>query len=198
MKFKVATYLTLEERNELLEQPDMRSVQGVRDFCILCMMALCGLRRDEVCRLNRKGLKVIGKEVWLYVWGKGERERRVPIEDPHFIQALKKYFAMVGTTQEGEAPMFLKVSFPQGETPQRITWSVIRHLVSKYAEDAKIERHVHPHVLRHTALTLAHQAGASAATVQALAGHSNIQTTSRYLHTSDKLMREAVASLRIR
>ena len=56
----------------------------------------------------------------------------------------------------------------------------IRLIVKKYARLAGIEKQISPHSLRHTAITLSLDGGATIRQVQYLAGHSDPKTTMRY------------------
>ena len=195
MKNKVKQYLTRDERNLLLRQPDQRSLLGLRDFILLSLLVFTGMRRAEICALNRGHLQVSGKKLELLIWGKGGRQRKTYVKNPELILALERYFKIVGNLDNPEAPMFFQAKFCRARGPQRITPSTIRFCVLRYIKKAGIKKHISPHSLRHTFCTLALQAGADLATVQALAGHSNISTTSRYLHTSEELMEKAIDRL---
>ena len=195
MKNKVQDYLTKDERSSLLGVPDLRTLPGIRDFCLLSLLVNTGMRRAEICNLKRGDLKISEKRANLYVRGKGDKERKIPIRDKDLLLYLAKYFSMAGNLENPEAPMFFQAKYKKALGPQRITPSTIRHLVERAVRRAGIKKRIHPHSLRHTFLSLALQSGADLATVQALAGHSNIATTSRYLHTSDELMEKAIERL---
>lgn len=195
MKNKIKEYLTKDERNRLLRQPDLRTIQGLRDFCILSLMVNTGLRRAEVCSLDWESLKTTGKKIFLYILGKGNRQRKIPIRNVELLTTLAKYFEKTGTPGNPKTPMFYQAKFKKTLGPQRLTTSAIRFLVARQVAAANIQKHITAHSLRHTFLTLTLQAGADLATVQALAGHSSVATTSRYLHTSEELMEKAIERL---
>ena len=56
---------------------------------------------------------------------------------------------------------------------------------------AGIERHVHPHMLRHAFAAHMVQGGADLRTVQLLLGHANLATVQVYLQFDDRWLREA-------
>lgn len=195
MKYKIKEYLTKEERNLLLRQPDQRKLMGLRDFVLLALLVFTGMRRAEICALNRGDLKVEGKKIVLFIWGKGGRQRKSFIKDPELVLALERYFKMVGNLDKPDEPMFYRAKYSWALGPRRITTSTIRFCVRRYVKQAGIKKRISPHSLRHTFCTLAMQSGADLATVQALAGHRSISTTSRYLHTNEELMEKAIERL---
>ena len=58
-------------------------------------------------------------------------------------------------------------------------------IVDKYAKLAGLETHVHPHMFRHSFATHLMNNGVDLVIIQALLGHSNVKTTSIYLHVKD-------------
>lgn len=78
--------------------------------------------------------------------------------------------------------------FPIGER-------TFRGRLARAARAAGVPGRISPHTLRHTFATLAHQAGASSRTVQALLGHRTIRSTETYLHTDPRDLDRAVNGL---
>lgn len=72
--------------------------------------------------------------------------------------------------------------------------SRIRREWAKAVKAAKIPK-IRWHDLRHTAITRLVVNGVDLATIKEIAGHSSIQTTQRYLHSNNKLKRQAVGKL---
>jgi integrase/recombinase XerD len=68
-------------------------------------------------------------------------------------------------------------------------------MITKQAKKVFPGRHITPHVLRHSCATHLLQRGASVKVVQEILGHSNVSTTSIYLHITDKEKRKAVKLL---
>ena len=195
MKNKIKEFLTKDEAQFVLKQPNQRTIEGLRDFCILSLMVYTGLRRAEICDLNRGSLKTSGKRINLHILGKGKKWRTVPVANLELIEALVEYFNKMGTMKKEDEPMFYKMRKTKKEKLEGITWATIRYLVEKYVKMAGIKKRITPHSLRHTFITLALQSGADLATIKNLAGHSNITTTSRYLHTTEELKEQAIDKL---
>lgn len=195
MKNKLKEFLTADEAGNLLRQPNRRTLEGMRDFCILSLMIRTGIRRAELCDLKRKSIRTEGKKASLNVRGKGGKSRLIPLTDPDLLETLYRYFKKVDNLDWPEASMFFKLKTDAQGKLQGITWATVRYLVPKYVQLAGIQKRITPHSLRHTFLTLTLQAGADLATVRDLAGHSSTNVTSNYLHTTEERKEEAVARL---
>src|SRR5262249_49019914 len=73
---------------------------------------------------------------------------------------------------------------------QRLSTQGIANIISRFRKDAGIERHITPHMLRHTVATLLLRNGVDIRVVQEFLGHASIATTQRYTHiTKDHLVR---------
>lgn len=198
MRHKIQTYLSENEIKDILRQPNRSTLQGKRDFVILLMMIETGIRRNELCKLKRGDLKIEGKKIWLYVWGKGKRQRKIPIKDLEVIESLQKYWEKAKLKNDPAEPMFKTLGRKGAADIRPITWKTIRWIISKYAKLAKIQKNIHPHSLRHTFITHALRASGDLPAVQALAGHRSIQSTQVYLHTEDERMEKAIEKLTLR
>jgi len=198
MRHKLSTYLTEQEIKDLLRQPNRAKLQGKRDFAILLLMLETGIRRNELCNLKRSDLKAEGKKVWLYVWGKGKRQRKIPIKDLELIEALQNYWDKACISDNPNEPMFKTLGRKGPNDIRPITWKTVRWLVKKYTKLAKINKNIHPHSLRHTFITHALRRSGDLPAVQALAGHRSIQSTQVYLHTEEERMERAIKKLTLR
>jgi len=196
MRNKIKEFLTEEEAGNILRQPRQGTLEGLRDYCILSLMLLTGIRRAEICDLARGNLKTEGKRVKLFIYGKGKKWRSIPIASKDLLIALAKYFKKVGTLTDSEAPMFFTLRSGKDGKPKKITWGTIRYIVAKYIQLAGIKKRITAHSFRHSFLTLTLQAGVDLKTVSVLAGHANVSITSTYLHTTEELKEAAIDKLR--
>jgi len=82
--------------------------------------------------------------------------------------------------------------FPGGRRQRpgtQLTRESIHRVLAKVARLAGIQKHVHPHLLRHCFATHMLEAGADVRSVQVLLGHACIQSTTTYLHLSNAHLR---------
>jgi len=196
MRHKISEFLTIEEIQSLYRQCDKTTLIGLRDFVIISLMLHTGLRRHEVASLPRTALTAQNGGLVLYARTKGDRSKKVPIKDLELIEALAKYFKKTEHLGEPNGPLFW--SLPKGRTKEShpISDETIRRVIERAVRFAKISKRITPHSLRHSFITQALHTGADIKTVQALAGHSNISTTSRYLHTTEERMEDAIKKLK--
>ena len=174
--------LSEEEIDRLLEAPDMESPSGIRDRAMLEAMYASGLRVSELLNL-KKGQVNLSKGI-ITVFGKGAKERKVPIAD-YAIDFIKKYISEVRNKSEhkGSEYLFLNRS---GEPLSRIYFF---KQVRKYAEMAGIDMTISPHTLRHSFATHLLNHGAQLRMVQGMLGHTNIATTQIYTHVSSEKLK---------
>jgi integrase/recombinase XerD len=124
-------------------------------------------------------------------FGKGAKERIIPIHNKA-IKAVKTYVdearpRLLGAT--GETAMFLN------RRGQRLTRQGFWLILKGYAEKAKIEADITPHVLRHSIAThLLHSGKMNLRELQELLGHANISTTQIYTHLTTEHLRKVYDS----
>jgi integrase/recombinase XerC len=146
----------------------------VRDDAVLELLYGCGLRVAELCGLDAGDIDVKGRMVT--VWGKGGRERRVPMHDL-CAEAVSRWTEVgrihyVGPESPPEA-VFLN------RAGRRLGPRDVRRLL-----DRRSPVPTHPHALRHSFATHLLDGGADLRVVQELLGHASLQTTQVYTHVS--------------
>lgn len=182
--------ISAEELERLIQAPSGDALKTLRDRAILELLFSTGLRVSELCSLNRD---LDFRKDEFSVRGKGDKVRVVFLS-PAAKNALKKYLDR--RTDMDEA-MFVQIGIKavnesKKKKPEtlRLTSRSIERIVAYYAVKAGISKKVTPHTLRHSYATDLLENGADLRSVQALLGHSNIQTTQVYTHVTDKHLRE--------
>lgn len=182
------TFLSNEEMQRLLQQPDTSSQAGLRDRAIIELLYSSGLRVSELTSLNCEHVNLKRKE--FTVRGKGQKDRPVFISQ-EASEWLNKYLA----TRKDKAPaLFIRIGGSKKPDLNgnylRLTPRSIQRMVSKYALLAGITKHVSPHTLRHSYATDLLMNGADIRSVQSMLGHSNIATTQIYTHITDQHLKK--------
>ncbi|MCR4409444.1 MAG: site-specific tyrosine recombinase XerD [Candidatus Saccharicenans sp.] len=169
--------LSLEEVESLLEKPDLKKPQGIRDRAVLEVLYGCGLRVSELVSLELKDVRLA--QGFLICRGKGNKERIVPVGRAA-TRWLKTYLKEVRPQwdRRGSTAIFLT------RRGQPFTRQGIWKILKAYGQQAGLRDKIHPHVLRHSFATHLLERGADLRSVQMLLGHSQITTTQIYTHVS--------------
>ena len=174
--------LTLSEVDALLNAPDISTSAGARDKAVLQVIYASGLRVSEVCGLDLHDVD----DTVIRVKGKGGKERIIPIA-AQAVAAIDHYLVTFRQhcDNEKESPLFVS------EKGKRIERTGIWKRVKFYAQLAGIAKKISPHTLRHSFATHLLENGADLRVIQEMLGHSNIATTDRYTHISQRHLTEA-------
>jgi integrase/recombinase XerD len=170
--------LTRGQRSALLAAPDKRTRRGKRDALVLAFMGVGGLRAGEVCRLDRGDVTIQGGTVVMRVSGKGRKQRLVPLSGP-WATPVRSYMGAWADRGVETEPAFW--CGQPGHEDRRLTVAAVDYIVRRYAAVADLKG-VSAHDLRHTAASLAIDAGEPLHRLRDRLGHSSVLVTSRYLH----------------
>lgn len=174
--------LTPEEVDLLLACPSGNTSADIRARAILELLYASGLRVSELCTLSLYDVD----DKFVRVKGKGGKERLVPVGSKA-LEAIDLYLSGPREQFQSEQEKHLFLS-AKGKPLDRITiWRLIKRLGKK----AGITKSISPHTLRHSFATHLLERGADLRVIQDFLGHSNIQTTDRYTHISQKQVRDA-------
>lgn len=177
--------LSHEQAAALLDQPWPETARGQRDRAMLEVLYGCGLRVSELCGLDLRDVSL--EDELLRVFGKGEKERLVPV---------------MGTAREALGS-YLDSWRPSLTSARRPTQAVFLNArggrISRQSVFTTVERAgrlvgiegLHPHTLRHTYATHLLEGGADLRVVQELLGHASVTTTQLYTHVDDAHLRMA-------
>jgi integrase/recombinase XerC len=150
-----------------------------RDDAVLEILYGSGVRVSELCTLQLDQIKL--SERVLIVWGKGSKERRVPLGEPS-ADALESWLA----TRHEVVPVEAGAVVFANERGKPLTPRDVRRIL-----DRRSSTPTHPHALRHTFATHLLDGGADLRAVQELLGHADVATTQRYTHVSRERLRSA-------
>lgn len=179
--FYLPKFMTEEEVESLLNQPDVTQAIGLRDRAILEMMYASGLRVSEAANLRIDDVDIDSGV--LTCKGKGGKERKVPL-GKSAVEWLKSYLSERRRKEHIEMRNLFVTSI--GRPINRQT---IFSFIKVYAEKAGLED-ISPHTLRHSFATHLLQRGADSRSVQAMLGHADISTTQIYTHITDQHLRK--------
>jgi site-specific recombinase XerD len=179
---KLPVVLSEEEVERLLDAPRRDTILGLRDRALLTLLYGTGIRASECAGLTEGGVDLEGKTI--AVLGKGGRQRLVPLNE-QVVRALGQYRQARGKRSKEEA-------FFQSRRGQGMSRGAIYERVRKWSAEARIDKAVSPHKLRHTFATHLLRKGVKLVVLRELLGHRSLSSTQVYLHVSGLEMREAM------
>ena len=173
-----------EEVRRMFEAAEDRAASGeaaaVRNLALIELLYGSGLRASELVSLPRGAVRP--KQPFLMVFGKGSKERLVPISS----RAEAAVQAWLEHVPSGTAWLF-----PSGKA--HLSRVRLFQIVRQMAADAGISpERVSPHVLRHAFATHLLSGGADLRVLQSLLGHADIATTQIYTHVDSARLVELV------
>jgi site-specific recombinase XerD len=176
-----------------MEFEDNEIVQ-IRNRAILEMIFSTGMRISEVTGLNREQIKFQNGKIQddrIYVMGKGKKQRFVYLT-PRAIGFLVEY---LNKRQDEFPAMFVPTKGTRKATANpyivRISQNYIQMKIADYRRRLGIIVPTSAHSLRHGFATYLAEEGANPAAIQKLLGHESLQTTTRYVHASDRFAEKA-------
>ena len=179
--------LTVQEVDELLEQPRKRSTpEAKRDKAMLELLYATGMRVSELVALNLDSIELRNNRATVRCVGKAGKERLIPIHE-QAVHALRIYLQEARpelARSRREKGLFIN---RRGE---RLTRQGFWLILKNYAKSTNISSDVTPHTLRHSFATHMLRGGAPLRSVQELLGHANISTTQVYTQLTDEHVRE--------
>ncbi len=151
----------------------------IRDDAVLEILYGSGLRVSELCGLQLSAVRL--DDHVLVVWGKGSKERQVPMSESS-VAALRRWLEIRGDVVVSDS----HDSVFGNERGKLLAPRDVRRII-----DRRSPVPTHPHALRHTFATHLLDGGADLRSVQELLGHSDVATTQRYTHVSRDRLKSA-------
>lgn len=184
MKKGIPGVISLDDVERILTAPDESTPEGLRDAAMLEVLYATGIRVSELVGLT---LNDVNFELgFVIVYGKGSKERVVPIGD----KAREKLLSYLRDSRPAllksrESKALFATRLGKGMTRQGF-WKIIKAQALK----AGIHKNISPHTLRHSFATHLLERGADLRTIQIMLGHSDISTTQIYTHVESERLKE--------
>lgn len=178
-----------------LNQPEIRALVGSlrawRDRAMAGLMLFSGLRSCEVLGLDVGDVDI--PRGWVRVVGKGNRERRVPM-DREVAGTIQTYL-LAERPETHQAALFVVLKGPN--RGRRLTPAGLRTIFRYHRGKAGVPAG-HPHALRHSFGTALAEAGVDLAVLQELMGHAHVDSSVAYIHLAPAHVRAAYEQARAR
>lgn len=169
--------LTKEQMDRLLSFP-AKTFSEKRTLAILHLLYASGIRVSELINLRIENVNL--EERWLLAFGKGRKQRFVPINKEacsvlkDYLELRRAHFAKKNTSDE----FFLN---RDGKKMSRV---IVWKDLAEIGRLSGISTKLHPHLLRHTFATHLLSGGADLRSLQEMLGHESLNTTQIYTHVN--------------
>jgi len=180
---KLPQILSTKEVELLLEQPKCVDLKGYRDKAMLELLYATGIRVSELINLN---IDDINMEMGFVKCSKGNKERVIPLGSIA-MNALNLYInkARDMMIQDPDEPaLFVNCN------GRRLTRQGFWKIVKQYKNQAKINKDITPHTLRHSFAAHLLENGADLRSIQEMLGHSDISSTQIYAQLARNKIKE--------
>lgn len=177
---RVPVVLSHEEIDRLLlAAKGSDDVLNIRNYAIIEMLYGSGLRISELTNVNLEDVHLNVKLINVY--GKGSKERIVPLND-ETVGAIRRYIldSRPKLMPKDRSALFVN------KNGDRISRVGVFKIIKELAKEANIYKTISPHTLRHTFATHLLEGGADIMAVKELLGHEDVSTTEFYTHVSKK------------
>lgn len=178
--------LTVDQIRTALDAIDRTTTGGLRDFALFNLMVRTGLRDIEVSRARVGDIRQESGQAVLWIQGKGRdsKDDFVLLLEPT-LKPLRHYLSATGTVTE-EAPLFCSQS--DRNRGRALTTKSISRIIKESLRRIRLDdSRLTAHSLRHSAISLSIQGGASLEQAQAMARHSDPGTTMAYFHNLNRI-----------
>ncbi len=181
---KTSHHIRLKDQLKLVEAPTLfekKKKIALRNRAMLEVVFSTGVRISELINIKKDEIDKTGR---IFIKGKGKKERFVYLT-PRAQKHIKKYLEVRGKT---DSP-YLFIPF-QGKNihkkNKKISPNYLQAKIKRYRELLGLNIPISCHSIRHAFATYLAESGASPAAIQILLGHESLDTTTRYVHASDR------------
>lgn len=158
----------------------------VRDIAVIEILFSTGMRVSELCNIKLNNINL--QAGIIKIKGKGDKERIIQICDNEAKKVLKEYFELF-SEQIKKTKYFLI-----NRLNKQISEQSVRLMIKKYQKISGIDKHITPHMFRHSFATLLLEEGVDVRYIQHMLGHSSISTTQIYTKVNMKQQKKILNS----
>jgi len=183
MEKKHAQVAELNDLIKLIESPTVFEGDkriAIRNRAMLEVLFSTGMRISELINLKTSQIDDSGK---IFILGKGKKERFVYLT-PRAFKFLQEYIR--GRQSKSEYLFIPYRGANASDIHKRISPNYLQMKIKQYREILHINVPTSAHSLRHGFATYLAESGANPVAIQLLLGHESLETTTRYVHASDR------------
>lgn len=178
----IAKLISFSYQQIVFTKSDYQIRSAVRNTAILELLFATGARVAEICTLRSDNVDLLGNSVKFY--GKGSKERIIPIENFAVLSILRKYHSLFEKEIPDSGYFFVN------KLGRRMTEQSVRNMINFYCKQCGVDMHITPHMFRHSFATLLLEEDVDIRYIQRMLGHSSITTTQIYTHVTSAKQKE--------
>ena len=178
-------YLSIEEVDRLIAQPDTSTARGLRDRALIELLYATGMRVTELLSLRPADVNLDAS--YLTCTGKGSKQRIVPFGDAagEWVNRYAREARPTLLGRRSSSRLFVNARGGGSGLTRVGFWKILK----TYAAQAGVTRTLSPHMLRHSFATHLLERGADLRAIQMMLGHADVSTTQIYTHVLEQRMR---------
>ena len=186
---KLPSYYTIDEINQILKQVDRNTKKGKRDFAILLLAIVYGLRNSDIVYLKKENILWNENKIELVQY-KTKRLLELPLTENvkySLLDYLKNARPKINSPY-----IFLPTKPPYTYTDMK-NYSSLYKSAEQYIKKADIDvknKKRGLHSLRHSLASNMLKNNIEISTISGILGHSNINVTNIYLNISENQLRK--------
>ncbi len=178
----IAKLISFSYQQIVFAKSDYQIRSAVRNTAILELLFATGARVAEICTLRSDNVDLLGNSVKFY--GKGSKERIIPIENFAVLSILRKYHSLFEKEIPDSGYFFVN------KLGRRMTEQSVRNMINFYCKQCGVDMYITPHMFRHSFATLLLEEDVDIRYIQRMLGHSSITTTQIYTHVTSAKQKE--------
>ena len=192
--------LTPEVLKAIFAQPDLTIRTGKRDHALMLALYATGARIDELLSLKIGMVTIDHHPYSVRLHGnKTYKERRVAIT-ASVAKVLRFYIKEFHGSEVNTNDFVFYARRADGRRDTKLTQPAVNKRIKMYAEKARkvcpeVPEDVHAHIFRHSRATNWFEEGMNPVQVQRLLGHASLETTSRYINMTEKILQDGVKKI---
>jgi integrase/recombinase XerD len=178
-------YLSVEDVDRLMGQPDVTTPRGLRDRALIELIYATGMRVSELVSLRPADVNL--EASYLTCTGKGDKQRIVPIGDEagRWVRQYIRESRPILLGKRRSPRLFINARGGGSGLTRVGFWKILKG----YAKQAGVTHTLSPHMLRHSFATHLLERGADLRAIQMMLGHADLSTTQIYTHVLEQRMR---------
>ena len=178
----IAKLISFSYQQIVFAKSDYQIRSAVRNTAILELLFATGARVAEICTLRSDNVDLLGNSVKFY--GKGSKERIIPIENFAVLSILRKYHSLFEKEIPDSGYFFVN------KLGRRMTEQSVRNMINFYCKQCGVDMHITPHMFRHSFATLLLEEDVDIRYIQRMLGHSSITAAQIYTHVTSAKQKE--------